>query len=239
MHLTLAEAERLLQATCAGLPNPNPVPVVLCVPAPYLTVAARFAKATGEVYVGGQNLSAHAQGAYTGEVSGAMLRSTGADYVIVGHSERRSLFFEDNHTVRTKVERALAEGLRPILCVGETLEERTSGHWQAVIEQQLTTAFLALPPERQRATVVAYEPVWAIGTGQTATPAQAAEVHDYIRRLAGPIGQELTILYGGSVKPDNAADLFALPTLDGALVGGASLDAEAFLAIHAALMATA
>jgi triosephosphate isomerase (TIM) len=232
MHLTLPQAQDLVRAIAAGaVDRPGHFPVALCVPSPYLLLVSTTVQTLPGVYTGAQNLNEHPQGPYTGEVSGPMLRSCGATYVLVGHSERRQLFLEDNGTIRHKLERALAEGLRPILCIGETLHERAAGHWQAVIEQQLTTALLPLNESALKAVVIAYEPIWAIGTGQTATPQQAAEVHDYIRRLLGPAGQKITVLYGGSVKPENAAELFAHNTIDGALVGGASLDAEAFLAI--------
>lgn len=232
MHLTYTEAQVLLHRICAGLDRlPDHPPVVFAVPYPYLLLASSVAQAYAGVQVAAQNVSEYPEGAYTGEVSAAQLKSCGVAYVIVGHSERRQFFLEDDSRLLGKLKRALDAGLRPIFCVGETLQEREAGQWQSVLSHQINRTVLQLPAEQRANLVLAYEPVWAIGTGHTATPAQAAEVHDFLRSLLGAQGQTTTILYGGSVKPGNAAELFAEATIDGGLVGGASLDAESFLQI--------
>lgn len=236
MHLTTSEAEALLRATAAGLSRLEECPpVVLAVPFPYLLQASSVAAAHNNLFVAAQTLSEHEKGPFTGEVSGAMIRSCGATHVIVGHSERRQLFLEDDNHLLKKLQRALAEGLRPIFCLGETLAERQAGQWQQVLAQQLNRTVLQLPEDARQHISLAYEPVWAIGTGQTATPTQAAEAHDFMRSLLGAHGPTCTILYGGSVNPANAAELFAQPTIDGGLVGGASLKADDFVAIARAL----
>ncbi len=206
--------------------------VVVCAPFVYLPqVIEGLRGAEG----GAQNLSAEAPGAFTGEVAGEMLLDIGCHWVIVGHSERRALYGETNALVAAKAARAIALGLKPIVCVGETLAERESGRTQAVIDAQLDAVLAQCTPAQLLAGAVAYEPVWAIGTGKTATPAQAQEVHAAIRgrlaqRDAGAAGQ-LRLLYGGSVKPGNAAELFAQADVDGGLIGGASLVAKDFRAI--------
>lgn len=186
--------------------------------------------------LGAQNCSNMPNGAYTGEISAAMLKSVGCDYVIIGHSERRAYFNETNDWLAKKVDIALANLMQPIYCVGETLEERNNGKFYEVIESQLRDALFHLPEEQIRHVVVAYEPVWAIGTGQTATSAQAQEMHAFIRKIiADKYGDELSenisILYGGSVKPDNAKELFEQPDIDGGLIGGAALQARSFIDI--------
>jgi triosephosphate isomerase len=187
------------------------------------------------VRLGGQNLHWEAGGAFTGEVSGAMLRSVGCAFAIVGHSERRRLFAEGDEVVARKARAALAAGLSAIVCVGETLEERERGETEAVVDRQLAAALYDLPGEHLGRVVVAYEPVWAIGTGRNATPEQAQAVHGHIRaRLVArfaAVGEATRILYGGSVTGENAAALLAGPDVDGALVGGASLAAAGFAAI--------
>jgi triosephosphate isomerase (TIM) len=184
---------------------------------------------------GAQNLSQHAKGAFTGEVSATMLKDFGCSYVIVGHSERRAMFGDDDATVAAKFQAALAAGLTPILCVGETLDERHSGLTEQVVARQLDCVLDAAGVSAFANVVVAYEPVWAIGTGKTATPQEAQAVHQFIReRFAArdkTVAQKLTILYGGSVKAANAAQLLSLPDIDGGLIGGASLIAEEFVAI--------
>jgi triosephosphate isomerase (TIM) len=184
---------------------------------------------------GAQNVSAEAPGAFTGEVAGEMLLDLGCTWVIVGHSERRALYGESNEVVSAKAARALALGLKPIVCVGETLAEREAGRTQAVIDAQLDAVLARCTPAQLLGGAVAYEPVWAIGTGKTATPAQAQEVHAAIRaRLAqmdATAAAQLRLLYGGSVKPANAAELFSQPDVDGGLIGGASLLAKDFRAI--------
>lgn len=213
-------------------------PSAVCVPFPYLQQAKSLLEGSAIAW-GAQDLSEHAIGAYTGEVSGAMLNDFGCRYVIVGHSERRALFGDTDARVAAKVEAAIAVGLQPILCVGETLDEREGGVTEAVVERQLEAVFERGGAAALGASVIAYEPVWAIGTGKTATPAQAQAVHAFIRgRLAEWCGADVaartTILYGGSVKPQNAAELFGQADIDGGLIGGASLVAGDFLAIVAA-----
>ena len=175
-------------------------------------------------------------GAFTGEVSAPMLKDVGCDYVIIGHSERRQYFDETNESVNQKVKAALAHGLKPIICVGEQLEERESGQTEAVIERHVTGGIAGLSATDLLSCVIAYEPVWAIGTGETATPDQAQEVHAFIRGLlraahSAEVASQIRIQYGGSVKPENASALMAQPDVDGALVGGASLEAESFAQI--------
>jgi triosephosphate isomerase len=188
--------------------------------------------------VGGQDLFWLREGAYTGEISAPMLTAVGCRWVIIGHSERRQYFQETDETVLKKTQAALEAGLTPIVCVGERLEERESGATESVLRTQCAGGILGLTPEQFASVVIAYEPVWAIGTGKTATPQQAEEVHAHIRaRIAGrdaKIAALVRIQYGGSVKAANAAELFSMPNVDGGLIGGASLKAEEFLAIVAA-----
>ena len=211
--------------------------LAVCVPAPYL--AQVQAVLTGSpVRWGAQDVSAHERGAFTGEMSAEMLLDFGCSYVIVGHSERRSYHAESDEFIAQKAHRALASGLTPIVCVGETLEERELGATDAVVARQLAPV-LNLVGGQMASVVIAYEPVWAIGTGKTATPEMAQQVHARLRAmLAGrdeESAQQVRILYGGSMKPDNAKDLLAMPDIDGGLIGGASLNASDFLAIaHAA-----
>lgn len=188
------------------------------------------------ISLGAQNLHEAEEGAYTGEVSGKMLVEAGADWVLIGHSERRTLFGEHDQRINLKVLRALISGLKPILCVGETLEEREANQQEDVVRRQLIEGLKDIHPDDLYQVVIAYEPVWAIGTGQTATPQDAQEMHSFIRSVIGSqwksrIAESIRILYGGSVKPDNAKELFACPDIDGGLVGGASLKAETFLSI--------
>jgi triosephosphate isomerase len=211
----------LLEALLAGLP---PVECVVCVPYPYLAQVAERLQGTPLAW-GAQNLSEHAAGAHTGEVSAAMLVEFGCRYVLVGHSERRQLHGETDAQAAAKFAAAKAAGLRPIFCVGETLAERDAGRTEEVVARQVDAA---LAQGDFGDAVLAYEPVWAIGTGRTATPAQAQAVHGFLR---GRVGAAARILYGGSVKPDNAAAIFAGPDVDGGLIGGASLVAKDFLAI--------
>lgn len=210
------------------------VEVGICPPAVYLhSVGLQLEGSV--VSLGAQNLNEHDTGAYTGEVSAAMLRDVGCSMVIVGHSERRSLYHESDEQVAAKILAALRAGLQPILCVGETLAQRESGVALDVVTQQLSAAVSGLAADEFERLVVAYEPVWAIGTGKTASPEQAQEVHAHIRAvlagLAGSAGQNVQLLYGGSVNAANAAELFAKPDIDGGLIGGASLKANDFIAI--------
>lgn len=215
----------------AGIQSGNlPPSVELAVFPPFVYLPlVSIAVADSAIAFGAQTLSEYQQGAYTGEVSASMLVEMGCQYVLVGHSERRTLFAESNEQVANKYAAAQQAGLTPVLCVGETLEEREAGQTLAIISQQLQ-AVTDLDVDLA-GSVIAYEPVWAIGTGLTATPQQAQEVHAYIRQQLGAIGQQVRILYGGSVKADNAASLFSEPDIDGALVGGASLDAGQFCSI--------
>ncbi len=213
------------------------VEIVVCPPTVYLVPVAEAEAQTGsDVGVGGQNASDKQSGAFTGEVAPGMLVDVGCQYVILGHSERRTLFGETDASVNAKTKAALAAGLVPIVCVGETLEEREAGRTEAVVTAQVNGSLAGLDAASLEKLVVAYEPVWAIGTGKVATSEQAQEVHATIRRLLAGLSSTATadkvrIQYGGSVKPDNAAVLAACPDIDGALVGGASLDADGFLAI--------
>jgi triosephosphate isomerase len=188
------------------------------------------------VHVGGQNLHQQDKGAFTGEISAAMLREAGCSHVLIGHSERRQYFHEDDAGVNAKTRKALENGLTPVICIGETREEREKGVTNAVIKTQLSGALAGFAVGEIRKMLIAYEPVWAIGTGLTATPEQAQEVHRYIRKLLSEIAgaetaQLLRILYGGSAKPDNAAELLSEADIDGLLIGGASLKAEDFFRI--------
>lgn len=216
---------------------PADVEVLLLPPATYLNGLKALLEGTA-IGVGAQNLHPESKGAFTGEVAAEMIRDLGVLWTLVGHSERRQMFGESDDLVARKYQAALRAGLRPVLCVGETLAEREAGNAESVVERQLGAVISAVGQAGLDAGVLAYEPVWAIGTGRTATPSQAQEMHAAIRaRLADvspATADEVRILYGGSVKPDNAAELFAQPDIDGALVGGASLDALSFAAIVAA-----
>jgi triosephosphate isomerase len=237
MNLDRAKARELTAAIAARRGEAAAVDLVLCPPALYAeTVGTALAAATSDVALGGQNMHDKPSGAFTGEVAPPMLVDLGCRYVILGHSERRTLFGETDATVNAKTKAALAAGLTPIVCVGETLEEREGNRTEAVVTTQVTGSLAGLAPAELEQVVVAYEPVWAIGTGKVATPQQAQEVHALIRsRLAelssAAVAAKVRIQYGGSVKPDNAADLAAQPDIDGALVGGASLKADDFLGI--------
>ena len=230
---TSANAE-LVSGINAGAPATDSVELLVCPPFPYL--AAVLADTAGsKVAVGAQNVSAHESGAFTGEVAPSMLADLGCEYVIVGHSERRTLYGETSVDVAAKFKAALGAGLRPILCIGETLEEREAGQTEAVVDEQLDAVIESVGIANFATAVIAYEPVWAIGTGMTATPEQAQDVHAHIRsRLAGhdaAIAESTQILYGGSMKGENAAGLLAKADIDGGLIGGASLQAADFLAI--------
>ena len=236
MHKTLAEARELVAGIREGLTTISGVDVLICPPVQLLFPMAKAVAGT-KIMLGAQNAHEAAYGAFTGEVSVPMLKDTGCTYVIIGHSERRHIYKEDGLLLAKKVRAVVGGGLNVIYCVGETLDERESGRTQAVVERQLTEVVKPdVPADR---LIIAYEPVWAIGTGQTATPDQAQEVHVFIRtRLAGvygsPTADAIRILYGGSVKPDNAATLLSQPDIDGALVGGACLVPDDFLAIISA-----
>ncbi len=234
MNGTRAEILALVRSLEDGL-SPEPrAEVAVCPPFIYLPLVGELLEGT-PIALGAQDLCEEAVGAYTGEVSGPMLRDYHCRYVIVGHSERRHVYREGDAQVARKFARALDSGLIPILCLGETLAEREAGHTEAVVERQLGAVLKQSGALAMHGAVIAYEPVWAIGTGRNATPAQAQEVHAYLRgRIAErdrEIAASLRILYGGSVKGANAAALFAMPDIDGGLIGGASLSAAEFLAI--------
>ncbi|MEY4753211.1 MAG: hypothetical protein RJA44_886 [Pseudomonadota bacterium] len=230
MHGSHAANAELLQGILAA--RPFVAAAAVCVPFPYLSEVAVTLANSGLSW-GAQDVSAHAQGAYTGEVSASMLTEFGCRYAIVGHSERRAYHQESDQVVADKAKAALAKGITPIVCVGETLAQREAGETEAVVKRQLSAVIHALG-QCIGEIVVAYEPVWAIGTGRTATPEQAQEVHALLRAqlaAATPHAAEMKLLYGGSVKPDNAAVLFAQPDIDGGLIGGAALKAADFVAI--------
>ncbi len=236
MNGSLASNAGLLDGVRAGAAAVSGE-LAVCVPAPYLA-QVQSALGGSPVRWGAQDVSAHERGAFTGEVSAEMLLEFGCSYVIVGHSERRSYHAESDELVAQKAQRALASGLTPIVCVGETLEEREQDATDAVVSRQLAPVLDAMRTQLA-SMVIAYEPVWAIGTGKTATPEMAQQVHARLRAMLAErdaeSAQQVRILYGGSMKPDNAKDLLAKPDIDGGLIGGASLNASDFLAIaHAA-----
>ena len=231
MHGSLAENAALLAALKPALAG---IEAVVCVPFPYLAQAQAELAGTSIAW-GAQNVSEHAKGAFTGEVSASMLLGFGCTYVIIGHSERRSLYGESDALVASKYVAAQAAGLTPILCVGESLAERESGVTEAVVARQLDAVIDAAGVGSMARAVIAYEPVWAIGTGKTASPEQAQAVHAFIRgkiaALDAGVADQLVIQYGGSVKAANAAELMVQPDIDGGLIGGASLVADEFIAI--------
>ncbi len=235
MHGTQAVARELAQAVRDGLKRPRGVEVVVCPPFTALPAVAEILKGAA-VALGAQNCHWEAQGAFTGETSPAMLAELGCRWVLLGHSERRHAFRETDEEINRKVASAVRHGMRPVLCVGETDEERRQGLTFTVVEGQLRAGWAGLASEDLARCVLAYEPVWAIGTGVNATAGQAAEVHGYLRGLVSELAskelaQSVRILYGGSVKPDNAQALTQEPDIDGVLVGGASLQAQSFITI--------
>ena len=236
MHGSRAENAELIEALLLGLPGQTPVEIAVCPPFVYLWEAARLLKSSS-IALGAQSVCADALGAFTGEVSAGMLKDVGCRYVIVGHSERRAIYKEDDALVARKFLAAQSQGLIPILCVGETLDERERNQTMQVVSRQLTAVLDLAGAPALRNAVIAYEPVWAIGTGKNASPAQAQDVHAHIRAAVASrdanIAADVRILYGGSVKAANAHELFAMPDVDGGLVGGASLKADEFLKICA------
>lgn len=234
MNKTATEAVELAKPIIASVANQNDIDVLMC--PPFTSIAAVSALiGNSTVRVGAQNMSDKASGAYTGEISAAMLRDLQVSYVILGHSERRSYYGETDAFINKKVLACLENNLKPVLCVGETLEEREAGKVEEVIKTQLVGGLKDVPADKAETVVIAYEPVWAIGTGKTATPEQAQEVHAFIRAqlvsLLGQVGNSIRILYGGSMKPANADELLAKPDIDGGLIGGAALVAKDFLAL--------
>ena len=240
MNRDVRAAAELLRDIASGLAAEAPhasVTAVVCPPFPSLALASELLIGS-PLRLGAQNLHFESDGAYTGEVSASMLRAAGCDFVIVGHSERRQFFHEDDAIVNRKARKALEHGLTPIVCVGETLEQREADSTESVVRAQIHGAFEGFSREQAAAVMIAYEPVWAIGTGRTATPAQAQEVHAFIRALTSDLydsdlAAAMIIQYGGSMKPDNAFELLSQADVDGGLIGGASIIAGQFLSILA------
>lgn len=235
MYKTPAETQAFLKSFLPQLPSPLECDVILCPPFPCLS-AAQAALNGSVVALGAQNMNENNEGAYTGEVSAAMLMAMGCRYVILGHSERRQYFGETDAWINKKIQAALKAGLVPIACVGETLAEREANQTLSVIARQVKSALAGVPSSDTQKVVLAYEPVWAIGTGRTATPAQAQEVHLAIRDIlkdeyGSQTSLSVRILYGGSIKPENIAELMKCDDVDGGLVGGASLQVDSFLRI--------
>ncbi|MGR3294032.1 MAG: triose-phosphate isomerase [Candidatus Scalindua sp.] len=235
MNLTFKEATGIARKICDGLAGSDAVEVGVFPSFVYLKEVCDIFK-NSKVLVGAQNMNMEKCGAFTGEVSGEMLRDIGCTHVIIGHSERRTIYQETNSMINAKLKSALFNGLNPILCVGERQEERDADKTRKVVEDQLSGGLANLSSEQVRGLTIAYEPVWAIGTGKTATPEQANEVHAFIRntirsKYDNDTAQNIRIQYGGSVNAENAKDLLGQPEIDGALVGGASLDPNSFLGI--------
>ncbi len=234
MNGTLASSQQLISEILAGLPADCRAEVGVCPPTVFIPEVAKII-GNGPVRIGAQNIADQDKGAYTGETSATMLREFGCTLAIVGHSERRAIYGETDALVAKRYAKAIEHGVTPILCVGETLEEREANQTFSVIDTQLAAVIELCGVESLAKAVIAYEPVWAIGTGRTATTEQAQEVHAYIRgkiaALNATVAANLQILYGGSMKPDNAVALMAQPDVDGGLIGGAALEAASFLAI--------
>ena len=231
MNCTPAETKELITSLIASEESDSEIVTIVCPPFTSLSIAAELLSMSS-IELGAQNLSEHESGAYTAEISADMLIAAGVKYVIIGHSERRQYHYENDSLINAKLKIALNNGLLPIFCVGETLKEREAGHSQKVVSGQLLSGMADLSVEYMKNLTVAYEPVWAIGTGKTATPEMAQDMHKYIRenlaKIEPAIANSTSILYGGSVKADNAAGLCSQPDIDGALVGGASLSADSF-----------
>ena len=237
MNKTLLESQELVSKIINGLGNDSKCEVIVCPTFTSLNEVYSLIKNT-PVKLGAQNMHYEESGAYTGEISADMLKSVGCEYVILGHSERRAIFNESNEMINKKIKTAIDKKLKVIFCVGELLEQREKGITMDVISEQVTKGLDEISSENMSGIIIAYEPVWAIGTGKTATPQQAQEVHSFIRKLIAEryspsIAERLLIQYGGSVKPDNAGELLAQEDIDGALVGGACLKADSFLGIIA------
>ena len=227
---TPVEAKEMLEKLIPLVRNITSVDTVICVPYTALSVACEVVKGTN-VNIGAQNMYFEEKGAFTGEISPNFLKALGVEYVILGHSERRDIFKETDELVNNKLKKALSSGLNPIACIGEHLEERESGKTKEIVQNQINETFKDLTTTQIKETVIAYEPIWAIGTGKTATPAQAEEIHVYIRELLAnkfdkETAEQVRIQYGGSMKPANADDLLSQKNIDGGLVGGASLQAD-------------
>jgi len=238
MNKTFEEAQALVSEVVNMVQDEvsGPVQVVLCPSFPFLATVSKAIAGNTNVHLGAQNCHQNESGAYTGEVSAAMLQSVGVEYVILGHSERRQYFYEDNQLLETKVKAALKQGLQPIFCIGESLEQREQDLTFSILETQLAEGLFHLSNEEFKRVVIAYEPIWAIGTGKTASSQQAQEVHAFIREQIArhydaQAAENTTILYGGSCNPGNAQELFACPDIDGGLIGGASLKSRDFVDI--------
>ena len=235
MNKDLKESINLVSELKSNLPETGENEVIVCPPFTSLDSVNAVIKDSA-VKLGAQNMHQENSGAFTGEISADMLKSVGCEYVILGHSERRTIFGETDELINSKIKKAIEADLKVIFCVGETLEERESGTTKDVVKKQVSKGLLGITAEEIKKIIIAYEPVWAIGTGKTATPDQAQEVHNFIRNLIRELysdqnGDEIIIQYGGSVKPDNAGELLNQPDIDGALVGGACLKADSFIDI--------
>ncbi|MEX0968204.1 MAG: triose-phosphate isomerase [Bacteroidia bacterium] len=238
MHKTLGEGMELAKAIIHQLKEDDleDKQVIFCPPFIHITSIASLAEGQAAIACGAQNCSSQDEGALTGEVSAAMIKSAGAEYVIIGHSERRAIFGETNQQLADKMTLAIKNGLKPIFCCGETLEQRNIDKQYEVVSRQIRESLFHLTANEMQQVIIAYEPVWAIGTGQTASPAEAQDMHQFIRhflraKYEDDIAGNICILYGGSLKPDNAASLLAKPDIDGGLIGGASLKVDDFLSI--------
>jgi triosephosphate isomerase len=237
MNKDLHQSQNLVSEIINGLGKDIKAEVIVCPPFTSLSEVSSLLKGT-QIKLGAQNMYYEESGAFTGEVSADMLKSVGCEYVILGHSERRVIFNEPDELINKKIKAALAKGLKPIFCIGELLEQRENGETMQVVSRQVEKGLEGVSAEQMKNLIIAYEPVWAIGTGKTATPQQAQEVHSFIRELVdkkfnASVSENLIIQYGGSVKPDNANQLLSQKDIDGALVGGACLKADSFLGIIA------
>ncbi|GMR25293.1 MAG: hypothetical protein BMS9Abin39_0580 [Ignavibacteria bacterium] len=237
MNNDLNESQSLVSGIISGLGNDDKCEVIVCPPFTSLNEVHSLVK-DSPVKLGAQNMFFEESGAYTGEISASMLKSVGCEYVILGHSERRTIFGESDEWINKKIKKAIESGLKVIFCIGETLAQREEGETDTVVKNQIIKGLQNVTSENLKTITIAYEPIWAIGTGKTASPGQAQEVHSFIRNLIGEIysnesADNLIIQYGGSVKPDNAASLLSQPDIDGALVGGACLKPDSFLSIIA------
>lgn len=237
MNNDINESQSLVSGIISGLGNDDNCEVIVCPPFTSLNEVHSLVK-DSPVKLGAQNMFFEESGAYTGEISASMLKSVGCEYVILGHSERRTIFGESDELINKKIKKAIESGLKVIFCIGETLAQREEGKTDAVVKNQIINGLQNITSENLETITIAYEPIWAIGTGKTASPGQAQEVHAFIRNLIEEIyskesAENLIIQYGGSVKPDNAASLLSQPDIDGALVGGACLKPDSFLSIIA------
>ena len=237
MNMNLHQSQKLVSEIVSGLGKNDKAEVIVCPPFTSLSEVSSLIKDT-KIKLGAQNMHFEESGAYTGEISADMLKSVGCEYVILGHSERRVIFNEPDELINKKIKTALAKELKPIFCVGELLEQRERGETMLVVSNQINRGLEGVSSEQMKNVIIAYEPVWAIGTGKTATPQQAQEVHSFIRELvakkfSSSVAEYPIIQYGGSVKPNNSGELLSQKDIDGALVGGACLKADSFLSIIA------